>query len=179
MRPEFAHLETNADLDRAESLNIADAMSWALSQEWTPASLLQSGAIREVHQQMLGEVWVWAGTFRTRDVNIGNCPSEQVPVRMEQILGNFAFQIEAGRPAADVCTEFHHALTQVHAFVNGNGRHARLVTELLAEALGLDPESLTWGGGYEDAEKRRDAYLDALRLADQGDCGSLREFMFN
>lgn len=172
-------METNADLDEAESFNIVDALSWAFDQEWTAESLLNSAAIRLIHRRMFEQVWTWAGKYRSRDINIGNCLAEQVPERMEQILGNAAYQADAGRDAAALCADLHHGLTQVHAFHNGNGRHARLVAELLAGARGLDPDTLTWGSGLTDAEERRAAYLTALRLADQGDQQQLLAFIFS
>lgn len=178
LQPEYSHLETNADLDRAESLNITDAMSWVLGQEWTTEELLESATLRGIHRKMFGNVWTWAGKLRTREVNIGNCPADQVAVRLEQILGNFTYQASTGRPAADLCIEYHQALTQVHPFINGNGRHARLTTELLATSMGLDPETITWGSAFEDAEERRLAYLESLRSADRGEFTRLRAFIF-
>lgn len=143
----------------------------------TPETLLTSAVIRDVHRRMFAPVWRWAGTYRIRELSIGDCPPEQVAQRMEQLLGNSAYQLEAGRPAIDVAVDLHHGLTLVHAFVNGNGRHARLVTELFAEVAGLGEELITWGSALESDEERRSAYLAALREADKGKPDGLRAFM--
>jgi len=65
----------------------------------------------------------------------------------------------------------------IHPFPNGNGRHTRLVTDLLLERL-LHRSPFTWGGmsGVPEGEVRT-AYLDALRAADRGDYGKLAEFV--
>lgn len=112
----------------------------------------------------------WAGAYRTHELSIGNRRRSRFPN---------AWQFEARRPAEDICVELHHGLTQVHAFVNGNGRHARLVTDLFAQASGLGDAATTWGSGHADPKDRRQAYLEALRNADRGSTGLLRGFMFN
>ena len=60
---------------------------------------------------------------------------------------------------------FHHQLVWIHVFPNGNGRHARLMTDvLLMEVLKKQP--FTWSGGNIDVPNDvRIAYLIALRDA--------------
>jgi fido (protein-threonine AMPylation protein) len=74
----------------------------------------------------------------------------------------------------EICVRYHHRLVFIHPFVNGNGRHARLVAGALAESVGLGPDRLSWGArsGLPASEARR-YYLDALRAADGGDYGPL------
>lgn len=72
---------------------------------------------------------------------------------------------------------FHHRLVQIHAFVNGNGRHGRIATNLMARALGRS--SFSWGADLDDTtEELRSKYLSALRRADvdRDDIGALLEF---
>ncbi len=64
--------------------------------------------------------------------------------------------------------KFHHKLVAIHPFPNGNGNHARLVTDLLVDAKG-QPE-FTWGSGDLGPKSQvRNRYLQALRTADLGD----------
>jgi len=65
----------------------------------------------------------------------------------------------------------------IHAFPNGNGRHARLMADLLVIRLGR--ARLSWGDGETSGapiSTVRDRYLAALRAADRGDFGDLIAF---
>jgi len=73
---------------------------------------------------------------------------------------------------------FHHQLTKIHPFANGNGRHARMIADVVAVTNG-QPE-FTWGAGKDlvtegDARTR---YLAALRALDanEGDLKLLLDF---
>ena len=68
-------------------------------------------------------------------------------------------------PLDEIAVRLHHRLTQIHGFPNGNGRHARMMADLLIEKLGGEP--FTWGSGsIHDTGMLRDAYVKALREAD-------------
>jgi fido (protein-threonine AMPylation protein) len=63
----------------------------------------------------------------------------------------------------------------IHPFPNGNGRHARLMADLLIEKLGGEPFS--WGGGsLADVGELRARYVAALQAADGHDIGPLIAF---
>ncbi|MBN1791128.1 MAG: Fic family protein, partial [Bacteroidales bacterium] len=68
-------------------------------------------------------------------------------------------------------------LVKIHCFPNGNGRHARLMTDiLLSDVLEKDP--FTWG--HENLSVKgdvRDTYINALRSADYNDYGPLLKFV--
>jgi Fic-DOC domain mobile mystery protein B len=167
-------LATKSQLNRLEAENIAAAAAWASSGR---ADILRSHYVRELHKRMFGEVWAWAGTFRGSDKNIG-IPWERVPTALEDLLRNTDHQITHNVFGADeLAARFHHRLVFIHCFPNGNGRHARLMTEiLLTKRLGR--ESFTWGeatGG--DKKHVRDTYIAALKAADGGDFGALFAFV--
>jgi fido (protein-threonine AMPylation protein) len=65
----------------------------------------------------------------------------------------------------------------IHPFANGNGRHARTVTDLLlVQRLGRS--RFSWGrGNLTDSSEVRKRYIDALRAADRGDYGPLLQFV--
>lgn len=130
---------------------------------------------------MYGQVWTWAGKYRHTEVNIGDCPPAEIPVRLEQVLGNLEYQAATGTPdPLDLCVDYHQAITQIHPFVNGNGRHARITTMKLGEALGMSVDDFTWGlTRIKDLKERRRAYLEALRAADGGDPAALAHFLVN
>ncbi|NDG85327.1 MAG: cell filamentation protein Fic [Proteobacteria bacterium] len=79
----------------------------------------------------------------------------------------------------EIAIEFHHKLVQIHVFPNGNGRHARLLTDLILERNGRPPFS--WGANTSQEEIHveshiRDTYIHALKLADQKNYGELLNF---
>ena len=86
------------------------------------------------------------------------------------------FVAESVFEPAELCIRFHHRLVEIDPFPNGNGRHARLVADLIM-LKHYKLERLPWGGkDLVLPSKSRDSYLAALRLADQGDFASLIEF---
>ena len=76
-----------------------------------------------------------------------------------------------------MAVRFHHQLVWIHAFPNGNGRHARLLADLLVMHQGRP--RLTWGGGeaaIASVGELRNHYITALRAADQGQFNDLIAF---
>ncbi len=70
---------------------------------------------------------------------------------------------------------FHHRLVQIHPFPNGNGRHARLMADLLVMSLGK--QRFSWGrANLRNAGAMRQTYIAALRAADRHDIGPLLAF---
>ncbi len=63
--------------------------------------------------------------------------------KLEQDLALEALGIEPINPPDEIAVRFHHRLVQIHPFPNGNGRHARLVADLLVMRLG--GERFSWG----------------------------------
>ncbi|MBI2308485.1 MAG: mobile mystery protein B [Rhodocyclales bacterium] len=85
---------------------------------------------------MFGETWKWAGEFRKSDKNIG-IDWLKISVEFRKLLDDVRYQLEHGSfPADEIAVRFHHRLVAIHPFPNGNGRHARLMADLLVECLG-------------------------------------------
>lgn len=170
------HITTQDELNEWEQLNIAKGSRWAGRQLAKP--ILDDVFLRKLHKQMFGDTWRWAGTYRTSDKNIG-CDWQQVPMRVRDLLGNTAYQVEHATLLPDeLSARFHHQLVLIHPFPNGNGRHSRLMTNLLQEQLGQQPFS--WGSGeYAGLVNQGDLrteYIAALRAADAGDIAPLMAF---
>lgn len=169
------HVTTREQLNRLEQENIVEAMQWLKSAR--PKEILDETFIRKLHQRMFGRVWKWAGQFRTSDKNIG-IAKERIGVELRNLCADTKAQIEhASYPPDEIACRFHHRLVWIHPFPNGNGRHARLITDLLLEKILRQPP-FTWGGmsGIPEGDVRA-AYLDALRAADKGDFRRLTEFI--
>ena len=124
---------------------------------------------------MLGDVWRWAGRFRTSERNIG-IDYWQIPIALRQLLDDTKAWIEYHTyPPDEIALRFHHRLVQIHPFPNGNGRHSRLVADLLVMSFGR--ERFSWGReSLRDAGAMRRRYIAALRAADNHDMGPLLAF---
>ena len=173
-----AHITTQGDLNAWEQINIAHGEQWAARQ--VKRDLLDEGFIRELHRQMFSKTWQWAGTFRQSNKNIG-VDWSQISVKLRNLLDNTRYQIENHVFGPDeTAVQFHHQLVWIHAFPNGNGRHARLMADLLAIRLGRP--RLTWGGSQTSITTVgaiRNQYLAALRAADHGNHHDLLIFARN
>jgi Fic family protein len=99
---------------------------------------------------------------------------------MPQLLGNTRYWLDEKTFPIDECLiRFHHQLvSKMHPFPNGNGRHARMITDVLAVKYGR-PE-FTWGAGANLVAETtaRAAYLAGLRALDANadDVKPLTEF---
>ena len=168
-------ITTRADLNEAEEENIVDGAVWARRRRGGAETLLNEDFSKSLHKQMFGEVWKWAGDYRQNELNIGIAP-HLVPAEMPVIFDNARFWVENKTfPPDEIAVRLHHRLTQIHGFPNGNGRHARMMADLLIEKLGGKP--FTWGSGsIHDTGTLRTTYINALKAADNHDFGPLLAF---
>ena len=164
---------TRADLNEAEQANIDDAVAWTERRRDT--DILTEGFVFELHKRMLGDVWSWAGSTRKTGKNIGIDP-QQIHVQLGGLLRDARYWIEHASFSPDeIAIRLHHGLVAIHPFPNGNGRHARLMADLLVARLGGVP--FTWGGGtLRDIGTLRAEYITALRAADNHDLAPLLAF---
>lgn len=169
------HLATKGDLNDWEQENILRAVRW-LRRRRSP-DVLSEGFCRALHAKMFDLTWVWAGTFRRSDKNIG-CDWTQVGLRLAQLFGNTRWWVDNETfPPDEIAARFHRDLVWIHPFPNGNGRHSRLMADALLRSLGQPAFSWGNGGNLVAASDIRTRYLAALRAADQGNYEPLLEFV--
>lgn len=172
------HVSTRRELDELEEANIQSGMEWAHRRAvFGPRRVdaLTEEFLYELHERMFGAVWGWAGQVRRTDKNIG---VDKLVIRPEirNLVEDARYWREHKTYEPDeLAVRFHHRLVWVHPFPNGNGRHARLMADVLVQQAGRPPFS--WGGAslLQTSELRR-AYIGALRKADQGDLDALLRF---
>jgi len=171
----LSHITTRAELDRWEQENIAEAETWAFRRKYP--DILTDGFARRLHKRMFGNVWRWAGTYRKTGKNIG-LDAWQIATELRTLCDNCAvWTLHAVYPPDEIAVRFHHRLTAIHPFANGNGRHARLMTDILLVHL-LGQPRFSWGSGnLISAGECRKQYIDALRAADRYDYGLLLTFV--
>jgi len=167
-----AHIAYRSELNEAEQENIVHAQDWALARR---RDLLNEKFIKDLHRHMLGDVWRRAGKFRTSERNLGIAYYE-VPAALRQLLDDTKalFKLKA-YPPDEIAVRFHHRLVHIHPFPNGNGRHARLIADLLIMKLG--GERFSFGrANLRDAGAMRQSYIAAMKAADNHDIGPLLAF---
>lgn len=167
----FRHVQTRGELDRLEQANLQDGMRW-LDKQRQPDVLSEAFA-RKLHQKLFGEVWRWAGQFRATEKNIGVAP-ERIAVALHDHLKDAQHWAGHGTyPPVELALRFHHRLVQIHCFANGNGRHARIMTDALCtHVLKIPP--IRWAGSdLQASSAHRRAYIRALQAADAHDIGPL------
>ncbi len=166
------YIATRADLYDAEQRNIAQVL---LRRTPTAAVLLDDVYLRALHQDMFGDVWSWAGKYRTHDTNIG-VSWEQISMAIRDLVDDTAVWIEHATYEPDeIAIRFHHRLVSIHPFSNGNGRHSRIAADYLIRSLGHPPFS--WGVDLDlDVRALRSEYIVSLQAADAQHFDQLRAF---
>jgi Fic-DOC domain mobile mystery protein B len=174
------HVRTQGELNAWEARNIRAAVEWYRGGARRSARLLSLPGLVALHRRMFGETWRWAGRFRTTDKGIGPFVPSDIGRALTDLTANTQAQRDASDTTAarldEIALRFHHELVRVHPWPNGNGRHARLATDLLLERWGRP--AFTWGTQRGDTPyARRAAYLAAVRAADGWDFAALRTFV--
>lgn len=163
-------ITTREELDEFEQLNIEKAVEWYLiRKKFKGDKILTEDFIIGVHKRMLSDVWAWAGQFRTSEKTIG-IAWHQVPVRLRQLLEDCKFWIDNKIYSdEEIAIRFKHEMVAIHLFPNGNGRHSRLMADIVMKHIFKKPK-FTWGHkNLVDKSKTRAAYINALKKADNGD----------
>jgi len=160
---------TYADLNSAEAENILKAMDLHLKRRRSPMkSWLTEEYIRKVHRDMFKDVWEWAGTYRKSGTNLG-VPVHSIYEEIAKLCQDLAYWTDSKNTMAVIerAVRIHHRLSYIHPFQNGNGRLARMISDIYLHShhhpLPLWPESNL----LDDGKIRKD-YLHAIREADKG-----------
>ena len=171
-------ISTTGELDEFEQKNIEQAVQWTIGRRIKADKLVSEQFIRSLHMRMYGEVWKWAGQFRKTEKNIG-VESWRIPTDLRQLLGDTIYWIENDTfPEDEIAIRFKHGIVSIHCFPNGNGRHSRLMADLIVEKI-FNRKIFTWGQSNSILSKEsnsRSIYLKALKKADKGHFSDLLKF---
>lgn len=169
------HITTRGELDFLEMENINQAIIW--SENLKTNDILNTEFICKLHKKMFSNVWKWAGKYRKSKKNIG-IPYIQIAVELQTLCDDSQTWIDYDTYSPDeFAARFHHRLVFIHPFSNGNGRHARLMADLILEKI-FTTKIFSWGGeSLANHNKIRKEYIKALKLADEHDYSLLLEFV--
>jgi len=171
----LGHIVTREELNRFEQDNINEALEWLARRQ--KEDILTEKFVKTLHRKMFEKVWRWAGVFRKSGKNIG-VDWHQIATQLHLLLQDVRYWIDHKTYVEDeIAVRFHHRLVWIHLFANGNGRHARLMTDLLLTEV-LKQKPFSWSVPGLDIESQvRDLYLKALRKADHHDYSLLLDFV--
>ena len=174
----YKHVETRDQLNELEAANILQGQIWASKLKApTLKSIFDRNFVTNLHIALFGDVWEWAGDFRLRELNIGVEP-RNISVDLHNFLEDAKCWIEFNHfEHLELSARIQHRLVQIHPFVNGNGRHSRIFTDIVRVFL-LNEKPMKWAHAkLEDMTAERSAYISGLRKADAGDFTQFVEYL--
>ena len=172
-------ITTHGELDEHEQLNIEKAVQWTIQSRFKPEKILTEEFIKTIHKKMLGGVWAWAGKFRKSEKNIG-VEWINIGVELKYLIDDTKYWIENKTyPPDEIAIRFKHRLVNIHCFPNGNGRHSRIMADIIIESI-FGKDVFTWNhSNMVQADETRKKYIAAIREGDRGNIKPLLEFARN
>jgi Fic-DOC domain mobile mystery protein B len=169
-------IATRGELDEFEQQNIEDAIQWSLTRKFKSEQILSETFILALHKRMYKNVWRWAGEYRKTNKNIG-VDKLEIPVALRSLIDDASYWLENNVYEPDeFALRFKHKLVSIHCFPNGNGRHSRMIADIIIEKIYQLPV-FAWGSkSLADENDSRKKYLIAIRKADKGDLELLLKF---
>ena len=169
-------ITTRIELDEFEQLGVEKANEWILGRSIDVNKIITEDFIKELHKKMFGDVWQWAGEFRKSNKNIG-VDKFTITVELKKLLEDCDFWITNQTFDEDeIAIRLSHRMVLIHPFANGNGRHSRLIADVLINK-GFGKPYFTWGSrNLVKQSKVRSKYLKVLRKADKLNYNPLIEF---
>ena len=168
-------IATREELDEFEQQNIEDAIQLLLSRS-IKEEVLTVPFVRNLHKKMFGKVWAWAGEYRKSNKNLG-VDKYLIASELQVLIDDTSYWIDSETYNPDeIAIRFKHRLVSIHCFPNGNGRHSRLMADIIINKI-YQLTVFTWG--KENLAKQSDIrieYINALRDADQNRYGPLLSF---
>ena len=163
-------------MNEQEQLNIEEAIKWIINTKFKKDKILTEKFIKSLHKKMFGNVWSWAGKFRTSEKNIG-VQWIQFGTDLRMLLDDTHYWIDNGTyPPEELAIRFKHKLVTIHCFPNGNGRHSRIMADLIIESI-FGRKIFSWNqSNMVKADETRKEYIRSIKEGDKGDINPLIKF---
>jgi len=172
-------ITTQKELDEFEQINIEKAVEWTIRANLKAEKILTEKFIKDLHKKMYGDVWKWAGEFRKTSKNIG-IKWTQIGIELKNLIDDTKYWLENKTyPPEEIAIRFKHRIVAIHCFPNGNGRHSRMMADIIIESI-FGKEIFSWHkSNMVRADETRKEYITALREADYGNIQPLIKFAKN
>ena len=151
-------------VEHLEAANHADALNWVQEQVNCKPNNIKQKDILQIHSMILkGIDDEHAGCYRLVAVRIsGSTIVLPNPIIVPDLMVEFVKWIKKASNIhpIELAAEAHYRLASIHPFVDGNGRTARLLMNLILLMTGYPPAII--------AKRDRLAYITALEKAQTG-----------
>ena len=151
-------------IEHLETVNHADAFNWVQDQVTRKPGSLTQKDILQIHGMILkGIDDDQAGRYRSVAVRIsGSTVVLPNPLKVSDLMTDFAkwMRKAANIHPIELAAEAHYRLVSIHPFVDGNGRTARLLMNMILLMSGYPPAII--------AKHDRLAYIASLEKAQRG-----------
>ncbi len=158
-----------------EAENIANATLKYLSAEPSKKEAPFSYVwLLELHEEMFGDVWEWAGKLRQCELSIG-IKAYLISTELKKLVDDIEYWSKNKTfDIVEIATRIHHRAVQIHPFQNGNGRWSRMLANIYLRQNGLMP--VRWQEDLLAKENpKRTQYIQSLKKADNGEYKDLIE----
>mgnify|MGYP001591167351 CR=1 FL=1 len=150
--------------EHLDVINQKEAISW-IEEFIKNKTKIKESDILELHRLTLkGISNYWAGKYKTSQNRIlGSKLKTTPPYKVHSEIDNLVYKIENNREfnTIELAAYAHHELVKIHPFIDGNGRTARLLMNLVLMREGYPPIVIL--------KKERKKYFDSLEKAHFGD----------
>lgn len=172
-------ITSHSELDEHEQLNIEKAIEWTLQNKFKQDKILTEKFIKTVHKKMFSDVWKWAGEFRKSEKNIG-IHWIKIGIELKHLIDDTNYWIKNKTYHPDeIAIRFKHRLVNIHCFPNGNGRHSRIMADIIIESI-FGRDAFTWNhSNMVKPDETRKKYIAAVKKGDLGNIKPLLEFSRN
>lgn len=172
-------ITTHGELDEHEQLNIEAAIKWIYHTKFKKDKILTEEFIKTLHKKMFGNVWAWAGEFRKSEKNIG-VKWTIIEIELKKLFDDTNYWVENKTYSPDeIAIRFKHRLVNIHCFPNGNGRHSRIMADIIIESI-FGGKIFSWHqSNMVKADETRKEYIRSIREGDKGDIAPLLKFARN
>ena len=169
-------ISSQKELNEFEQMNIEKAIEWSLHGIVKHEVILTEKFVKNLHKRMYDEVWKWAGSYRKSDKNIG-VNWYKIGLELKNLLDDTQYWIiQNTYIPEEIALRFKHRLVSIHCFPNGNGRHSRLMADIIISSIYQRPVFSWNSSNMVDKSQIRMEYISALKKADGGDIKPLIEF---
>ena len=153
--------------DLLEARNLAEALKYIkrLASNLKSHQFITEKMILEIHRIILtGIDEMWAGKYRQSEIFVrGSNSNFPVPIVLPKLMNELIkwIEIEQKENPVKIAADFHYKFVSIHPFVDGNGRTARLLMNLVLAIHGYPMAVIR--------NENRSEYLHALEVAQTKD----------
>jgi Fic-DOC domain mobile mystery protein B len=169
-------ITTHGELDEFEQMNIEKAVEWTMTKKFKKEYIISDEFVKELHYKMFNDVWAWAGKLRLSEKNLG-VKFHAISTQLRLLNDDCLFWIENKTyTEEEIAIYYKHRIVNIHCFPNGNGRHSRLIADVIINQI-FKKDFFTWSStNLVNKGKQRNNYLNAIREADKQNIQPLIDF---